>query len=530
MNNGLILIVVVSISSTLFPIVYVSAMHPQNPVLGASGCPVNTLNPYEMMRLGRGIMVGAGVRNDSMIAVASSVGVWLYTNTFDDVAYLDTEDVLSVDWNPDGTLLAVGKGDGTVEIWTADDWTCVLSIRTNHPGGITSVQWNTTGSQFATLSWISFPDGTVQVWNADGSLYSTLLNPAVPTSFTWSPDGEQIAVGTEMGEANVFHVRSARLMMEFIDTSHASEVTSVDWSPDGSKIVTGSNGAHGCNDEISTRVDYVRIWDAVSGTLLQKLPSLVCHNEHPIAFSPDGKLLAEVTQFDEMGLNVVRLWDIDARQWVANSSGSLATDERVTVIHWLPNGSELLVMEALSFLERTDSVGSYSLNSPSHLMIWDALGDGASHILKPVGHSREVREIAWSPYVEQIVSSSSEGQTNYWDVVTGNLLYSLEEDTVASPIVWSSDGVKLAYVSGRADYRTVNIRNVVSMGLEMTIPLDAVSIMWSEDNSQLFVFTASGELHVKSITGDDADSMYQLAQGDANIKSVTIFDGEPRTV
>jgi WD40 repeat protein len=487
------------------------------PAIAGNACPIRTRNPHEVARLGRGIVTSASANSESLIAVGSSVGVWIYTPLFDDVAFLETADVLSVDWTADGTRLAVGKGDGTVQIWNAGTWTCAMSVRTNHPERVTSVQWNNTGSQFATLSMVS--DWTVQVWNEDGSLHATLDNIAIATSLAWSPDGTQIAIGGATALVNVFDVNSARLTKSF--EGHTGYVISVAWSPD--RIAsTGTDGV-GCADDAGlANADEVRIWDAVSGVLLQTLPSFLCASEHPISFSPDGKLLAGVTHFRDTGVNIVRLWDIENRRWMGSSMGSLEAQQNIIGIEWLPDLSGLLALET-----------PYSVRGTSHVMIWDALGNGSLRVLNPIGHSLAVTAIAWSPDGQRIVSLGAENHLNLWEVATAQLLYSIGGDN-SLPIVWSPEGSKIAYVRRWYDFSNLMIQDVVGIdeiGVDGEIALNgtATSMAWSRDNTLYRLMRLEGmwQLHATPMTGTGSTEIYPVS-GVANSTCVmTLANDEP---
>lgn len=109
----------------------------------------------------------------------------------------------SLAWSPDGTYIAIGRDDTTVQVWNVATTTNVYTYP-GHTTDVFTVAWSPDGKRIASGS----ADGLVQVWDAlTGNNVYTYRGHAdyywghftsgqAVYSVAWSPDGKRIASGS----------------------------------------------------------------------------------------------------------------------------------------------------------------------------------------------------------------------------------------------------------------------------------------------------------------------------------------------
>jgi len=114
-------------------------------------------------RLGKGSIRDVAFSPDGkMLAVASSIGIWLYdANTYAEIGLLESDGSLtSLAFSPDGSLIANGSRDKTIKLWDVKSRKEIGTLK-GHNWFVTSVTFSPDGSILASGS----NDGTILLWD-----------------------------------------------------------------------------------------------------------------------------------------------------------------------------------------------------------------------------------------------------------------------------------------------------------------------------------------------------------------------------
>jgi|GEM_PF-580776 len=335
----------------------------------------------------------------------------------------------SVNFSPDGTRLAIGSGDTTVdgemtghaEIWSQEGLRNGTGLP--HQSWVSSARFSANGAMVLSAS----ADGTAKLWRVgNGALVNALkMRPQTVNNrgvigapfqhqgaviaAAFSPDESSILTASEDHTAAIWNLRSRKLPP--LALFHPGGIEAPVFSPDGSKLA------------IRTRQNSAILWDLRSGR--QFGPTLLHGNYvQSVEFSPDGSRLVTAS-FDR----TARLWDV--------STGSplgapMKHEDQVRSASFSPDGTKVV-----------------TASNDGSARLWDA-ATGAS-IGPPLLHHDAVYTASFSRDGLRIVTASEDHTARIWDARTGQpVCPPLQHEDSVSKAAFNADGTLVLTLTSNA--------------------------------------------------------------------------------
>ncbi|HEY9638873.1 MAG TPA: NB-ARC domain-containing protein, partial [Coleofasciculaceae cyanobacterium] len=282
--------------------------------------------------------------------------------------------VLTMVFSPDGTLLATGDIDGVIHLWLVSSGQPLLTLQ-GHQGWIWHLAFSPDGQMLASGSF----DASIRLWNVQNGNCLHVLQGHISAvrSVSFSPQGDILASGSFDTSIRLWDVQSGQCLN--ILQEH-SRVYSVSFSPQGDVLASGSFDGS------------IRLWDVQSGQCLKTLQQgsgIYC-----VSFSPDGRLLATGRQNGS-----VQLWDIQTSQCLQALRGHT---NRVWSVSFSPDGQTLA-----------------SSSEDQTVRLWNVFNGQCLNVLQ--GHSDRVWSVCFGAD-DQIASGGDDATVRLWDLFTGQCL------------------------------------------------------------------------------------------------------------
>lgn len=465
-------------------------------------------------RFGNGAVRHVQYSPDGMqLAVASSVGTWIYdTTTWQPIHLLTKNDVGTThfDYHPQQNTLVSYENDATINLWNTDEGKLTRELTSSIRIG--SIIFNTIGDTIA----LATTHRIVRVLDAKtGKEKQSFQKPQGDASninsLAFNPNGFMIAAAEDSGMIALWDSITGEHIQDL--QGNQSEVRSVAFSNDGDILATGSASDNA-----------VRLWDIDTMQQIQilKAEGRVGGFNH-IAFSTDSGLLAASCVNGS-----IQLWNVNTYQHLRTLKGyrggqsisfspdlrTLASSDGGTVCIW-----NIFTGEVIHTI--TDFYGNYkcmavspdgkSIACPgggSTIYLFDTtMGKLLKTIRRP--NHRSPTYIAYSPDGNTFAGANFD-TISIFDVNTGNEINKLEQhQDQVNCVSFSPDGNTLA--SGSND-NTVRIWNANTGELKHTLighQQHVLSIAFSPDGRTVASGSYDMAIHLWDVVTGEKKSVIQ---------------------
>ncbi|MYF55252.1 hypothetical protein F4225_05705 [Candidatus Poribacteria bacterium] len=388
--------------------------------------------------------------NSKRIAVATSIGIWVYdvkTGDALDLLIGHTSPVKSMVFSPDGETLATGGENGTIILWETNSGKHKATLK-GHKSYVEMLGFSPSGKMLASFNskvfiWdltsgevkhtiqsdastifalVFSPDEKVlktigdwgdnefyiEYWDVQSgeSIKDVLLNDENYTVASLSPDGKTLACAGD-SPLQFWNIETTEQLS--IDTESEGQFDYVEFSTDGSHLVAADAW------------NYLSLWQVSPMQLMKNFAHGKDYNS--LAYAPDGKTVAAGN--DNGSVNI---WDV-------------TTGKRIQTIPGHP--SKRIHTAAFS----TDS-STVTIGTKSELQIWNwQTGELDKTIPEP---RCDVYSVSYSQDKNLIATAGSSKKARIWDAQTGRFLGSFvgHKDNIYA-VDFSPDGRLLATGGGQ---------------------------------------------------------------------------------
>ena len=414
-------------------------------------------------RLGKGYINDIAYAPDgTQLAVATSIGVWLYDTSTDTELDLLSEEpdcVETIAFSPDSRTLASSGYSSTnsiIRLWDTDTGK-LRDTLDGYEEEILVLAFSSDGAMLASSG--GWPDYRIRLWDvAKHQPRDTRFdNTGSPYALSFSPDGKTLVSGGRDNTVRLWDVQTGELKNRL--KGHRGDVNAVIFSKNGEIFATGSDDGT------------IRLWTAHTGEMLTILEGDTKFSEgiRSLAFSPDGTTLASAKA------EKIWLWDTSTKQL----SGILEGHVRdVIAIAFSPDGETIASASSdwtlrlwntatgqphKIFEEHPSSANTVAFSPDGRTLasangglirMWDTQGASlrlwyartGEHLAHYIDHIDQVHAVVFSSNGKLLASSGFDSRLRLWDASTGHHIATLRGGGYA--VAFSPNGKLLANAYG----------------------------------------------------------------------------------